>query len=87
MIGKKKFVAIALNLEDKAFIVYIVLICQDLDIHPFWRAQIALLNLDKALTSVLPKYADFADVFSKNVAAKLLEHTAINDHAINLIEG
>lgn len=34
LIVKKKFVAIALNLKDEAFVVYIVSICQNLDLHP-----------------------------------------------------
>ena len=33
------------------------------------------------------KYLDFADVFSPDLAFELLEHTRINDHAIELVNG
>lgn len=36
---------------------------------------------------VIPsKYADFANVFFPDLAAELLEHTEINNHAIKLID-
>ena len=45
-----------------------------------------MIKADKTSTSVSPKYTDFADVFFKDLAIELLEHTKINDHTINLIE-
>ncbi len=54
--------------------------------HPSRRAQIAHLKADEAPTKVLSKYADFADVFSLKLAAKLLEHTEINNYAIKLVD-
>lgn len=45
------------------------------------------MKADKTLTCVLLKYADLANIFSKDLVAELLEHTKINDYAINLIEG
>ena len=58
-----------------------------MDIHPLWRAQIALLKADEAFISILPKYINFADIFLKDLVAKLLEATKINDHSIDLIKG
>lgn len=49
-------------------------------------AQITCLKANKVFTSVPSKYANFADVFSENLAAKLPKHTKINNHAINLVE-
>ncbi len=54
--------------------------------HPLKRAQIAHLKLDKALTKVPSKYADFTDVFSPKLTAELQEHTGINDRAIELVD-
>ncbi len=42
--------------------------------------------MDKAPSKVPSKYIDFADIFSSELAAKLLEHTGINDHAIELVD-
>ena len=54
--------------------------------HPSKKAQIAYLKADKAPTKVLNKYADFADVFLPKLLAKLLKHTRINNHAIELVD-
>ncbi len=50
------------------------------------RAQIAHLKADEAPSKVPSEYADFADIISPKLAAELLEHTGINDHAIKLID-
>ncbi len=42
--------------------------------------------MDKAPTKVPSEYADFADVFSTKLTAELLEHTGINNHAIELVD-
>ncbi len=54
----------------------------------YWssRAQIAHLKVDKASTGVPDKYVDFIDVFSTKFAIKLPKHTAINNHAIKLVD-
>ena len=56
-------------------------------IHPAQAAQIAALKQDKAPTKVLPEYADYADVFSFDLAMELPENIGINEHAIKLEEG
>lgn len=33
------------------------------------------------------EYADFTNIFSSNLVVELLEHTGINNHPINLVEG
>lgn len=38
------------------------------------------------LTLLAPKYANFADIFPRDIAAELQEHTGINEYAINLID-
>lgn len=46
-----------------------------------------LLKADEAPVFVLSKYVDVADVFSKDLVAKLPEYIGINDHVIDLIKG
>lgn len=49
LIRKKKFAAIALDLEDKILVVYIVSIASSDLVHPFCQAQIAVLKADTAV--------------------------------------
>lgn len=51
-------------------------------IHSAWEAQIALLLAKKVI--ILDKYWDFANIFLKKLAAKLLERFGINKYAIEL---
>ena len=37
-------------------------------------------------TGISAEYSDFSNVFSSDSAVKLLEHTRINDHPINLLD-
>ncbi len=54
-------------------------------IHPFWVAQIAALQGNKAPTKILVKYSDYTDVFSLDLAIELPKNMEINKHAIELI--
>ncbi len=54
--------------------------------HLLRRAQIAHLKADEAFSKVPSEYADFVDVFSPKLIAELLEHTGINNHAIELVD-
>ncbi len=54
--------------------------------YPSRISQIAHLNPDKPLTEVPNEYIDFADIFLPKLAIKLLEHTRINNHAIELVD-
>ena len=79
--------AVALDLEDKTFVVYKIALISDLgdEVHPLKRIQIAHLKVDEAFTKVSSKYTDFADIFSPKLAAKFLEYTRINNPAIELV--
>ena len=55
--------------------------------HPDREVQIAALITDKALITILAEYSDFENMFYKESAVVLPEHTEINTHAINLKEG
>lgn len=86
MIEKKEFATVAFNLEDKVFVVYLTFINQDLDVHPSWIAQIALLKADKTPTSVYSEYINFINIFPKDLIVELSELIEINDLTINLIK-
>ena len=77
--------------ESKSFVVYIAALkalskSTRMTIYPSQAAQIAALKQDKTLTKVLPKYADYADVFSFDLAIELPENISINKRAIKLQE-
>ncbi len=48
--------------------------------------MIASLKANKDLIFVLPKNANYVDVYSKNLATKYPEYIKINNYAIDLIE-
>ena len=86
--GKKKFAAVALDPEHKTYVVHVVSLNSTLlDIHPFRRSQISGLITKEALTKISNKYANFAVVFSPDLAAKLLKYTGINGNAIEQVDG
>lgn len=88
MDGKKEFIVVALDLNDEIFIIHVAFLISfdlDLDIYFFRKAPKAFLKADKAFTSLFSEYANFADVISKNLAAKLPEHIRINHHIINVV--
>ena len=85
---KKEFVAAALDLESETFVVHVAsLSSSPLNVHPSRRPQISGLITEEAPTTVPAEYSDFADVFSPDLASELPEHTGINDHAIELVDG
>ena len=55
-------------------------------IHPSCRPQRTSLIAKETPTKVPVKYADFADIFTPNLASELPEHTGINDYAIKLVD-
>ena len=73
------------NIE--AFVVHVssLSLVSKMTIHPARKAQIALLLAKKV--TVLAKYSDFADVFSKKSAEILSKCIGINKHAIELKDG
>ena len=92
--GKKEVAAATLDLEHETYVVHVRSVSSiaspsssPLDVHPTRRPQIAGLIVKKAFTKVPIEYANFADVFSPDLASKLSEYTGINDHAIELVNG
>lgn len=75
-----------LDLDKEVFVVHIATITSEMAIYSVHKAQIALLKAKEALVTLPAKYSDFVDVFSKKLAAVLLEHTKINIYAIDLKE-
>ena len=55
--------------------------------HLLQVAQIAALKQDEALTKVLSKYVDYADVFLFDLAIELSKNTGINKNTIELQDG
>ena len=53
--------------------------------HLSKNAQIAYLKADQAFIKVLNEYANFANIFSPKLAAKLAEH-GISDHIIKQVD-
>lgn len=84
MIDRKKFTAVALDLDKKIFVIYIAYLESKMLIYLAQKAQIIFLSIEKLPKSVPAKYADYANVFSKKSAAKLPECFDINEYSINL---
>ena len=55
-------------------------------VHPSCRPQRTSLIAEETPTKVLVEYADFADVFSPDLASELPEYTGNNDYAIELVD-
>lgn len=87
LIEKKEFIRAAFNPKNEVFVVYITFFSQNLDVYPSRKTQIAFLKVNKAFISDLSKYANFADIFSKNLAVKLPKYIRNNNYAINWIKG
>ena len=90
--GKKEFTAAILDRKYETYVVYIAslnstLLVALLNVHPSRRPQISGLIAEEAPTKISAKYSDFADVFFPDLAFKLPEHSRINDHAIELVDG
>ena len=85
LINKKEFAKAALDEECDTFVIYVAALetrLAGMAIHPLKKTQILALIQDEAPIKVSPKYADYTDVFSFDLAIKLSENTGINKHAI-----
>ena len=84
LIDKKEFAKAALDENIKAFVVHVssLSLGSKMTIHRARKAQITLLLAEEV--TVLAKYSDFADVFSKESAEVLPEYTKIIEHTIKL---
>ena len=82
--GKKEFAAATLDPRYDTFVVYIASLSFTLlNSTP----QISGLIAKKAPTKITAEYLDFANIFSLDLASKLLEYTGINNYAIELVNG
>lgn len=88
-IDKKKFAAIALDLDHDIFVIYITTLNNSFyianKIYPRKKTLIAQLKIDKAFIKYLSKYANFADVFLAKFVLELIKHIYINNHAIKFM--
>ena len=91
LVDKREFAAAALDPEHETYVVHVASLSStslaSLNVHTFREPQISGLIAKKAPTKVPAEYSDFADVFSPDLASELPEHTGINNHAIELVEG
>ena len=87
--GKKEFAAAALDPESEIFVVHVASLSFDASpgFSPLNVNPIAGLIAEEALMKIPDEYVDFANVLSPDLASELPEHTGINDHAIELVNG
>ena len=88
LIEKKEFATVTLDLEHKAFIIYIATLSvkSGNEMHPLKKTQIAYLKIDEASSKVPCKYADFADVFLLKLATEFPKYIRINNPTIKLVD-
>ena len=86
LINKREFAAAALEENAEMFLVYVASLLA-MQVYPSCQAQVGPLLADKAPAKVLPKYLDYADVFSFDLSMKLPENIGMNKHVIELVEG
>lgn len=68
-INIKKFVAVALNTDNKTFVVHMtVLNIRTSNIHPFLAAQIRFLKAKKTFIIIFAKYFDYTNSFLSNLS-------------------
>ena len=78
----------ALDENSETFVLHVAALeALEPAIHPSRAPLLAALQQDKAPTEIPSEYADYADVFSPDLAMELPENTGINKHAIELVEG
>ena len=92
LINKKEFAKATLDKESETFVIHIAIleaspVLPDMTMHHSRAAQIAALKQDEALSKVLSEYADYANIFSFDLAMQLPKNTCINKHAIKLHDG
>lgn len=88
LVDKREFAAATLDPENEIFVVYVAaFVSFSFNIYSSRQAWMVSLKTDEASTTVPNRYADFTDIFLPDLAAEILKHTKIYDHAINLING
>ena len=83
---KKKFIVVALNADDKIFVVHVTALAElrIMPIYPFCQTQVTLLTSEK--NGISTEYFDFYNVFYSNSAVELLEYPGILNHFIDLLD-
>lgn len=71
-----------LDPSKEVFVVHMTYFGKKMSIHLTWEAQIILLLTEKV--TVLVKYLDFANIFSKKLVVELIKYSDINKYLINL---
>ena len=96
LVGKKEFVAAALDPESEIFVVHVASLSSnaspgssllELDVYLSDKPQVSGLIAEEAPTKIPAEYSDFADVFSPDLVSELPKHTGINNHAIEQVDG
>ena len=89
--GKKEFAAAAIDPKHETYVVHVASLSftplTSLVVHPSRRPQVSGLIVKEAPIKVSAEYLNFADGFSPDLASELPEHTGINDHAKELVDG
>lgn len=87
MIEKKEFTIVVCDLNHEAFVIYVAAlnISPNNEIHSSKKAQITYLKANKTPTKVPSEYAYFKNIFSPKLAIELLDHIAINNYTIKLV--
>lgn len=77
LINRNEFAAAALNENEETFVRHVAALLEltKMTIHLSQKARIASLNVEEA--TIPSEYSDYANVFSKDSAAELAEHTGI----------
>lgn len=89
LVGKKKFAAVVFNLNNKTFVVFIATLVisfnLDIEVHSSCKPQMTFLVV-KTLIVVPIEYTNFANVFSLEIAVKILEYIKIINQSIILVD-
>ncbi len=83
LIGKKKFIVTALNLNYETFIIYIAAININFDANDEVHS---LKKTNETSIEVFNEYADFVNVFSSKLVTKFLKYISISNHTIKLVD-
>ena len=86
LIRKKKFIVVTFYIKNEIFVIYKIFFSPNSDIYLFCKVEITLLKVDKTFNFILSNNIEIIDIFFKNLVAKLLKYTRINNHTINLVK-
>lgn len=86
-VKNKEFAIVALDSENGIYIIHVVsfVIFDMSKIYLFCTAQRVSLQVKGTSRIIFPKYSDFVNIFSLELAIELPENMEIKTHGINLI--